>query len=328
VNGAGGYAEIDDYPEVAEAVAAGFGSSEPEDDLEAVFGSPSPQPGILDDQAAPLRRLVEAHRAAPSVQAPPAAPVIAIASGKGGVGKSTIALNLAVASERSCTLVDLDLGTANLDVMCGVSPSRRLDAELFSAGGPDLSRVIVRTPHGFGLIPGAAGIAGAANLDPIQRRHLLGAVQRLGDSGEMVIADLGAGIGPSVVETVAASDLGIIVTTPDPSAIADAYAIVKCVVQHRGDARPLRMGLVVTMAPGRAAGRAAHERIDRVCRRFLGGALPLLGVIRRDERVVQAAQRREPLLAWRGKSHAGKDLRSLAALVSMLAPRQGRASAG
>ena len=83
------------------------------------------------------------------MQAPPAAPVIAIASGKGGVGKSTIALNLAVASERSCTLVDLDLGTANLDVMCGVSPSRRLDAELFSAGGPDLSRVIVRTPHGF-----------------------------------------------------------------------------------------------------------------------------------------------------------------------------------
>jgi flagellar biosynthesis protein FlhG len=247
--------------------------------------SPATDPPI-DDQASSLRRLVAARnragRDAPPAGPPPApaAPVIAIASGKGGVGKSTIALNLAVAAERSCTLVDLDLGTANLDVMCGVSPGRRLDAELFTAGGPDLSRVIVRTPHGFGLIPGAAGVAGAANLDAIQRRHLLGAVQRLGDSGEMVLADLGAGIGPSVVETVAASDLGVIVTTPDPSAIADAYALVKCVVQHRGDARPLRMGLVVSMAPGRSAGRETHARIDRVCRRFLGGAIPLLGVIR------------------------------------------------
>jgi flagellar biosynthesis protein FlhG len=342
--------EIDDYPEVAEAVAAGFGADadgdEPWDDggdapqwatpAQPALGVPAvpessvaplASDGVPDDQAASLRRLVAASRPpAPERTPVPAAPVIAIASGKGGVGKSTIALNLAVAAERSCTLVDLDLGTANLDVMCGVSPSRRLDAELFSAGGPDLASVVVRTPFGFGLIPGAAGVAGAANLDAIQRRSLLEAVQHLGDSGEMVIADLGAGIGPSVVETVAASDLGIIVTTPDPAAIADAYAIVKCVVQHRGDPRPLRMGLVVTMAASKSAGRDAHARIDRVCRRFLGGAIPLLGVVRRDEQVVRAARRREPLLARRAVSPAARDLRGLSALVGMLAPRTGRVS--
>lgn len=332
--------EVDDYPEIAEAIANGFGQ-----DTESRPTDASPVPALaptedavraleaIDDQAATLRRMVAAsHTPAPAASAGvarpslriTAAPVVAIASGKGGVGKSTLALNLAVAASRSCTLVDLDLGTANLDVMCGVSPSLRLDAELFRASGPDLARMVVRTPFGFGLIPGAAGIAGAANLDPGQRARLLSAVQRLGASGEMVVADLGAGIGPSVIETVAAADLGIIVTTPDPAAIADAYAIVKCVVQHRGDPRPLRMGLVVSMAPSKAAGRAVHGRIDRVCRRFLGGALPLLGTVRRDERVVQAALRREPLLSRRSIGPAARDLRGLAALIGMLTPQTGR----
>ena len=324
-----GAAQVDDYPEIAAAVASGFGAENSTPPVAACDGSRDGDPEHGVDQAASLRRMIAESRGGANPVAGsirPAAPVVAIASGKGGVGKSTLALNLAVAADRSCTLVDLDLGTANLDVMCGVSPSARLDSELFNASGPDLERTIVRTPFGFGLIPGAAGVAGAASLDAIQRTRLLSAVQRLGASGEMVLADLGAGIGPSVVETVAASDLGLIVTTPDPAAIADAYAIIKCVVQHRGDPRPLRMGLVVTMVPSKPAGRAAHARIDRVCRRFLGGAIPLLGVVRRDERVVQAARRRQPLLARHRRSPAARDLRGLSALVGAIAPRQGRAA--
>lgn len=336
-----GAAEVDAYPEIARAIAEGFGQDrEPDDRCATATIGP-------DDQASRLRTLV-AEAASPAVPAsverplqtagarlanpgpmpaPDAAPapVVAIASGKGGVGKSTIALNIATASRRACTLVDLDLGTANLDVMCGLSPAARMDTELFDIERPDLRKIIVRTPHGFGLIPGAAGIATAANLGPLQRRRLLSAVQALGTAGETVIADLGAGIGPSVVETVAAADLGIIVTTPDPAAIADAYAIIKCVVQQRGDPRPLRLGLVVTMVSGRAEARAAHSRIDRVCRRFLGGTVPMLGMVRRDARVVQAARRREPILAGRSFGPAARDLRSLAALIEALAPVRGRA---
>lgn len=331
-------AEIDAYPEVARAVANGFGQSDPHDvgidGRDTNAGATAVLDAGPDDQASALRRLVAAQRArtddaglvSGSVPRPPSAPVVAIASGKGGVGKSTIALNLAAASTRACTLIDLDLGTANLDLMCGVSPSRRIDAELFRASGPDFSSMVVPTRFGFGLIPGAAGVAGAADLDAIQRRKLIDAVQRLGASGETVVADLGAGIAPSVIETVAASDLGLIVTTPDPAAIADAYAIIKCVVAYRGDPRPLRLGVVVTMVSGRAEARQAHARIDRVCRRFLGGAVPMLGMVRRDARVVQAARRREPLLSGRAGGPAARDLRGLAALVGALAPRQGRAS--
>lgn len=327
-----GALQIDPYPEITAALDAGLVL--PPETETPVAPEPAVRPASTD-QASELRRLVAGTEAGSSARilASPvqsrsvradAAPVIAIASGKGGVGKSTLALNLGIAAGRPATLVDLDLGTANLDVLCGLSPATRLDTAIVGSDCPDLSRLIVRTRFGFGLIPGAAGIAHAAALDPESRRSLFDAVRALGSPGELTIADLGAGIGPSVIEPVAASDLGVIVTTPDPAAVADAYAIIKCVVRHRGDPRPLRMGLVVTMAESRSVGRETHARIDRVCRRFLGGALPLLGVIRRDERVVQATRRREPLLARRGGGPAQRDLRSVSALIGMLAPRAGR----
>lgn len=327
-----GAVRADAYPEIDAAIAAGLVL--PDDDAVPEQAVPSGAEHASVDQASGLRRMVASlgsERSGATVRTPvapqqsePFAPVIAIASGKGGVGKSTLALNLGIAAGRPATLVDLDLGTANLDVLCGLSPADRLDAEIFRAGIPDLSRLVVQTRFGFGLIPGAAGVAHAAALDPAHRARLFEAVRSLGEAGALTIADLGAGIGPSVIEPVAASDLGVIVTTPDPASVADAYAIIKCVVRHRGDQRPLRMGLVVTMAESRALGRETHARIDRVCRRFLGGAIPLLGVIRRDDRVIQAARRREPLLSRRTGGAAQRDLRSVGALIGMLAPRVGR----
>lgn len=314
-------ARIDEYPEVEAAIKAGLVTlvADPAGPESAHKNTATTQA----DQATSLRRMVAAmDKPAPTVRVR-SAPLVAIASGKGGVGKSTLALNLAIGSGRKTTLVDLDLGTANLDVLCSTAATARLDSELFQTGNPDLARLIVQTRFGFGLIPGASGVASAAMLDPQQRSRLLGAVRCLGKPGELTIADLGAGIGPSVIETVAASDLGVIVTTPDPASVADAYAIIKCVVRHRRDRRPLRMGLVVSMAPSRASGRETHARIDRVCRRFLGGSLPLLGVVRRDERVIQATRRREPLLARRSNGPARRDLRSISTLIGMLAPRAG-----
>ncbi len=289
-----------------------------------------------DDQAAELRRLVARAglrplpRAEREVLRPaPAAPVIAIASGKGGVGKTTLAVNAAIwlHRRRRTLLVDADLGTANADVLCGLAPSRRLDSELFRGDGPDLASLRVTTPWGFGLIPGAAGVAHAAMLDAAQRAGFIASLHRLGDPGGAVLVDLGAGIAAPVVESVASADLGVVVTAPEPTALADAYALIKCVTRHRGDERPLRIGLVVNMADSRSAGQAAHERIDRVCRRFLGGAVPLLGVIRRDRRASMAAASRVPLAAGWPRTAASRDLRRVAEMIGAVTPRIGRSFA-
>lgn len=293
-----------------------------------------------DDQAASLRRMVSRAASsppAPLLPTPPrtrravlypraAAPLIAIASGKGGVGKSTLAVNLAIgiARTRRTLLVDADLGTANADVLCGLAPTRRLDTELFRSGGPDLAALRIPTPWGFDLVPGAAGVAGAPQLDRRQRVGLIRSLRTSGSPGDAALVDLGAGIGAPVIEIVAASDLAVIVTTPEPASLADAYALIKCVTRYRGDTRPLRMGLIVNMIDSKAAGRSAHDRIDRVCRRFLGGSMPLLGMVRRDRRIADSVRTRTPLLAGRPHGPAARDLRRCAELVAAIAPRRGR----
>lgn len=294
-------------------------------------------PPVVDDQASALRRLVArtSFRSTPRGDRPTlgggvGAPVVAIASGKGGVGKTTLSVSAAIAlhRKRRTILVDADLGTANADVLCGLAPTRRLEGELFRASGPDLASIAIETPWGFRLVPGAAGVAHAPMLDPGQRAGFIEALRALAPPGEAVLVDHGAGISAPIIESVAASDLALIVTTAEPAALADAYALIKCVTRHRGDPRPLRMGLVVNMVETRGEGRAAHARIDRVCARFLGGSMPLIGLVRRDKRALLASRGRVPLLAGWPFAPASRDIREIAGMIAALAPRIGRVTGG
>ncbi|MBL0927101.1 MAG: MinD/ParA family protein [Phycisphaerales bacterium] len=283
-----------------------------------------------EDQATRLRALVRdlsrtslgtAPEAASAAARGPAR-IVAVASGKGGVGKTNIAVNLAVAfAERGLrsTLIDGDLGLANADVICGVIPAGHLGHVL--DGERSIAQVSVTAPGGFTLVPGASGVAGLADLGPGERARLVAAFDVIELASDVVVIDCGAGIGPSVLSFLGVADLALIVSTPEPTSIADAYATIKCAALAQAEqwgARGWaeRMALVVNDCGGVRVGAAVHERIDAVCRRFLGAALPLAGIVASDRALVDAVRARRPLLVHAPKAPSARAIRSLSGFVA------------
>lgn len=250
--------------------------------------------------------------------APRAAFTIAIASGKGGVGKTTISVNLAIALAalgRRVILLDADVGMANVDVMCGLAPHRRLEQFLTRRGG-DIRDLVVRAPGGFDLIPGVVGIAELIDGLPAAKGRLSDALADIERAYDIVLIDTPAGAGWPVLTMLRAADLGLIVLTPEPTSLTDAYALIKCVLAGDSNEPELlfspKLGIVVNQAWDASDAGRAHERISRVTAAFLGRALPLFGSILRDEAVRASILQRHPLLLDRSRTPAGLGLESLA----------------
>lgn len=283
----------------------------------------------VPDQAARLRAIAEASPRPVRESAPAralarrTARVITIGSGKGGVGKTAIAVNLAIGMSRlgvRVTVVDGDLGTANVDVVCGLSPSRRLDSALREASragvNPDLAQHSVETPFGFRLVAGIAGVARGADLSADDRRALVEGLETLGTEADVVIVDAGAGIGIATRALMHAADLPLIVATPEPASIADAYGLLKSLRLDGLQSRAEPVLVLNQVGSGEERDRV-HERLQGVARRFLRMELALLGAVRWDREALVAARTRRPLLAMEGKSHSRSDLRALAASSCM-----------
>lgn len=296
------------------------------------------------DQAARLRALMQrlSAGAVPIAADPPApvsAPWIAICSGKGGVGKTNAAVNIAIAlAQRSirATLVDADLGMANADVLCGLTPLRRLDSTVGddSVDPGTLMRLAVRAPGGFTLVPGAVGVARMADLNAGQRDALLRAMVSLEDASDVVIVDTGAGLGPGVLTFAHAADATLVVATPEPTSIADAYALIKCMVRSEGgaalsDARhgesgvwghgagpSRRVWLLVNQATDEREAFGVHARLAATCSRFLGFTPSLIGWITDDPAIPWSVRRRTPLLLACPRCRASRDVRRVAGKVA------------
>lgn len=287
------------------------------------------------DQASALRALVEAqHQRAPAV-APPArgrsAPVIAVTSGKGGVGKTNLCVNLCIAFAKSgirATLVDADLGMANADVMCGLTPSHRLERVVGLAGPASessdrarstLRQIAIDAPGGFRLVPGSVGIAHMAGLDEHDRAALIDGVGELDRDSDVVVIDTGAGVSPGVTSFVQAADLAVVVVTPEPTSIADAYAMIK--VLRRGPnsgalSDNAEIGLVVNQALDGAEAHAVYTRISSVAQRFLGFAPSLLGWVPVDTALPRAVRARRPLLLAEPRAPASLAISQVAGVLT------------
>jgi len=272
----------------------------------------------MDGQAAKLRERMAA--AQPAVAAAPApaslrlARTLAVASGKGGVGKSTIALGIAMAAaERGVktALVDADLGLANLDLLCGVRPERT--AADWLGGRAQLSQCFVTVAPRLWLLPGASGIARLADLERPHRERLIEGLARVAAHVELMVVDLGAGIGAGTLDIAAAADRLRLVATPEPTSLADAYGFAKACVRH---GRRDGWSCVASMANDRNDGERAMERLAHAARTHLGIQIEALGTVPADRAVPRSVRTRTPLMVASPGSPAARAVRGIEARLA------------
>lgn len=250
-----------------------------------------------------------------SLDAPPRrlARAIAVTSGKGGVGKSNLSVGLAIGFARrglKTCLLDADLGMANADVLCGLSPEHTLESVV--RGARRLSEVVVPAPGGFFLIPGASGVGRIANLQVAEQRRLVEQLRLLERTVDLVVIDTGAGVGSGVMTFAAAAGVTLVAVTPEPTSMTDAYGAIKVLAAEVPDTR---IRLVVNMAASAAEARDVHERIDRVSRRFLGRGVEFAGAIPIDPNLPQAVRRQQPLAIANPQSPAAVAVDAIAARI-------------
>jgi flagellar biosynthesis protein FlhG len=262
-----------------------------------------------DDQATELRRMMRRGAQMP-LKPKPRASVIAITSGKGGVGKSNIAVNLAIklaSVGKEVVLLDADLGLANADVLCNIDLPSNLSHVI--ARKRELADVMVNAPGGFKLIGGASGLARMADLSDDDRQRLIKALAVLEAQTDIILIDTGAGISPNVLSFTRCADHVLVVTTPEPTAITDAYAVIK-VISRDDVNRPISLLVNQVRRPGEGA--QVYERISQVARQFLSAHILDAGYVVADDEVQLAVRRRTPFILASPKCAASQCITQLA----------------
>jgi flagellar biosynthesis protein FlhG len=243
--------------------------------------------------------------------APSVRNILAVASGKGGVGKTwfsiTLSHALAKAGQRTL-LFDGDLGLANVDVQLGVTPPR--DLGMVMSGRFSMREAAWRyEAGGFDILAGRSGSGSLATLPVSKLASLRRELQGLADSYDTVVLDLGAGIDRPVRMLAAEARACLIVATDEPTSITDAYAFIKVSAQERlgGDIR-----LVVNMASSQRDGERTHATLRKACREFLKLDLPLAGIVRRDDKVKESIRHQTSLLTRHPNAEAALDVEAIA----------------
>lgn len=262
------------------------------------------------DQASNLRKLMAAKDGkTPSIEkvlqeVPKPARVtrvIAVASGKGGVGKTNLAINMGILFAREgkrVIVMDADLGLANVNVILGVIPKYNLLHVL--KGQKTLSEIIIDTPQGIKIIAGASGFSKLANLSEKEREVFVQSVDEL-SSEDILIIDTGAGVSRNVLSFVMAADEAIIVTTPEPTAITDAYGIIKAISTE--SSRTITK-LIVNRVSSFNEGKQVADRVINIAGQFLNVKVENLGMVFDDEAVLKSVRKQRPFVLAYPKSKA------------------------
>ncbi|VVO90176.1 Flagellum site-determining protein YlxH [Pseudomonas fluorescens] len=239
--------------------------------------------------------------------------VIAVTGGKGGVGKTTVAVNLSLALAelgRRVVLLDGNLGLANIDALLGLAPQYTL-ADLIE-GRCELSDVLVRGPGGVRIVPAASGIRSMVHLSPAQHAGLIQAFSEIGDSVDVLVIDTAAGIGASVVSFVRAAQEVLLVVCDEPTSITDAYALIKLLNRDYG---MNHFRVLANMAQSPQEGRNLFAKLTKVTERFLDVTLQYVGAVPYDEIVRKAVQNQRAIYENFPRSKSAQAFQAIALKV-------------
>lgn len=265
------------------------------------------------DQAEQLRNIVKLNNQA----APGIARVITVTSGKGGVGKSNMSVNLALQMRKlgkSVIIFDADFGLANIEVLFGAIPKYNLGDVIYR--DRNIKEVITTGPLGVGFISGGTGIEGLGNLSHEQIRKLVLNLAELDSLADVIIVDTGAGISDSVLEFVMSGSEVILLTTPEPTSITDSYSLLKALNRSPNfESSDIQIKVVVNKVASPAEGKNLFSKLDVVVKRFLSLSIDYLGAVPMDDSIFKAVMKQNPVSLQSPHSKASRAFEQIAATL-------------
>jgi flagellar biosynthesis protein FlhG len=267
----------------------------------------------MNDQASSLRRIVgETTTASASTRVR----VMCITSGKGGVGKTNISINLAIALaslNRRVFLLDADLGLANVDVLLNLTPMYTMEHVM--SGEKGINDIILDGPGNIKILPSSSGVVEMTELDREQQVHLFRKLGEIEREIDYLIIDTGAGIAPHTLRFVANSDEILIVATPEPSSMTDAYSLIKIMITRY---QITRFRVISNNVVSAAEGRQVYERLQKVTRDFLKTEIDYVGYVLKDPLLVKSVRAQRPLLEAYPDAPAARCIMALARYLEHL----------
>ncbi|HBG46124.1 MAG TPA: flagellar synthesis regulator FleN [Deltaproteobacteria bacterium] len=256
------------------------------------------------DQAVTLRRFAEENQEVPVTR------VISVSSGKGGVGKTNSVINLAIAFSRmgkKVLLLDADLGLGNLDVLLGLAPRYNMGHLL--RGEKSIGEVLVDGPEGISILPASSGVQELTSLSAEERLALASHLEELEEAFDIMIIDTGAGISSNVLFFNVAAQEIMVVVTPEPTSITDAYALMKVLLHKHGERR---FKLLVNEVKNRKEGIEVYRKISLAAERFLSISVEYVGCVLLDENVHRSVIRQKAVMELYPESKASQCYQDIA----------------
>ena len=262
------------------------------------------------DQAQQLRNIIKQQ----NMQQQHLARVITVTSGKGGVGKSNMSVNMAIQLSRlgkKVIILDADFGLANVEVMLGTRPKYNMADMIF--GGKDIRDVICKGPENIGFISGGSGIKELSNLSKDQISGIINMMYGLDSLADIIIIDTGAGISDAVIDMVLASSEVLLVTTPEPTSITDAYALLKTINKTPGfNAENTKIRMIGNRTLNMSDGYDLYNKLNSVVERFLNMKMEYLGAVPFDVNLTKAVMRQQPVSIAYPNTPAVKSIKDMA----------------